>query len=478
MPSRRHHRLNPVVLAAALALEFGACTVGVEIGSNEVAERSVVLDVPARKRSRLDLLFVIDSSSNMQLRQERLASSFEYLIDALRGVRGSLPDLHVGVVSSDLGAGSFAPAQSRCTASGGGGALVIPPACSSINGSFLNVSVDSTGLAIQNFAGSLEDAFSCMTALGESGCDYEQPMEAMRRALTGSLNSSIPTNRGFLRQSAMLGVVFVTDEDDCSARGDAIFNPDAMLSGDPEWRCFSSGVRCGDADDVFPPGLQSDCVAREDSRYVTGIDEFSQFLSDIKSNPDDVVVSGVIGDPDLVRVVAAAPSTLGIEPACRDASGEEVFPSVRLGRLIERTRGSVQSSYEHYKSLCDRTEAGILNETANNLRQAMGSTCLQGRIVDMDGDTPGPQIDCVVSEVVGEREQPITACDNRFAPTDSSAFPCYTIEPGNDACSHEPTRLSLRVVRSRAPDPHGLDAAIDARLRASCVVDSEPVPID
>ena len=44
----------------------------------------------------------------------------------------------------------------------------------------------------------------------------------MKRALDGSN----PENEGFLRDDAFLAVIFVADEDDCSAFSRGVFDPD------------------------------------------------------------------------------------------------------------------------------------------------------------------------------------------------------------------------------------------------------------
>jgi hypothetical protein len=52
---------------------------------------------------KLDLLFMIDDSGSMDDDQANLGRNFPRLMDELRNLPLGLPDLHVGVVSSDLG---------------------------------------------------------------------------------------------------------------------------------------------------------------------------------------------------------------------------------------------------------------------------------------------------------------------------------------------------------------------------------------
>ena len=82
------------------------------------------LVLPQNVEKELDLLFVIDNSGSMQEEQENLIKNFPRLIEALRakslgsdgtgkpcneGTREGcrIPNVHIGVVSSDLGAGNY-----------------------------------------------------------------------------------------------------------------------------------------------------------------------------------------------------------------------------------------------------------------------------------------------------------------------------------------------------------------------------------
>lgn len=101
-------------------------------------------------------------------------------------------------------------------------------------------------------------AFSCLAKLGKNGCGLEQQLEAALKALTPSdsdLRFSNDThghgtardgskvsglNGGFLRDDAILVVVFVSDEEDCSSPDEnrAIFNAlDTTIPGEINVRC-------------------------------------------------------------------------------------------------------------------------------------------------------------------------------------------------------------------------------------------------
>ena len=101
-----------------------ACTTRQSIGVPTGLSQA---DVPVSMRTngKVDLLFMIDDSSSMDPMQLELRSHFGELITELSGIGGGAPiDLHVGVVTSNYGAGDVAEpgatATSGCQASPGG----------------------------------------------------------------------------------------------------------------------------------------------------------------------------------------------------------------------------------------------------------------------------------------------------------------------------------------------------------------------
>src|SRR6516162_1806896 len=54
---------------------------------------------------QLDLLFMIDNSSSMSSAQDNLRANMPSFMNVLKGLPGGLPDLHIAVVTSDMGAG-------------------------------------------------------------------------------------------------------------------------------------------------------------------------------------------------------------------------------------------------------------------------------------------------------------------------------------------------------------------------------------
>src|SRR5207302_643174 len=112
--------------------------------------------------------------------QAKLAAAFPDLMKVLQSLPSGVPDLHIGVVSSDMGAGVFGDEQvPGCRHGGDGGRLQVAArgACTltGLTDAFISVHADpSTGALVTNYgAQALSDVFSCVALLGEDGCGFE-----------------------------------------------------------------------------------------------------------------------------------------------------------------------------------------------------------------------------------------------------------------------------------------------------------------
>src|SRR5512138_2421462 len=122
----------------------------------------------------VDMLFLIDDSSSMRLSQANLERNFPTFMTTLRGMPGGpgLPNLHVAVISSDMGAGDGSVAS--CDSTGGKNGIFQYTPRGSCAASPLQAGntyiIDSGGQ--KNYTGAIEDAFTCIAALGETGCGF------------------------------------------------------------------------------------------------------------------------------------------------------------------------------------------------------------------------------------------------------------------------------------------------------------------
>src|SRR5215813_7079079 len=60
-------------------------------------------DIPVNINRDLDLLFLIDDSPSMADKQANLAANFGDFINVLASIPGGLPNVHIGVATSDMG---------------------------------------------------------------------------------------------------------------------------------------------------------------------------------------------------------------------------------------------------------------------------------------------------------------------------------------------------------------------------------------
>src|SRR5258706_11991035 len=87
-------RTLPIRVLATAACSDTAIVVG---GLQEVTS------MRASMNRDLDILFVVDSSPSMTDKQASLAQNFPRMMDVLAQLDGGLPNLHIGVVTSDMG---------------------------------------------------------------------------------------------------------------------------------------------------------------------------------------------------------------------------------------------------------------------------------------------------------------------------------------------------------------------------------------
>ena len=72
---------------------------------------------------------------------------------------------------------------------------------------------------VRNYTGNLADVFTCIAALGETGCGFEHQFAAITRALGADGRAARPPRtRASCAPTRYLAIVMITNEDDCSAR--------------------------------------------------------------------------------------------------------------------------------------------------------------------------------------------------------------------------------------------------------------------
>ncbi len=398
----------------------------------------VVAVVPTEIERNLDILFVIDNSGSMSEEQLGLIDGVDELMAELAEVEGGLPDLHVGVVSSDVGAGPFN--ISGCTGNGDNGLLQVRPrseGCTPPSDSFISDLLEADGTRTTNYTDSLPATFACIARLGIDGCGFEQPLESMRRALDGRN----PENAGFLRADAWLAVIFLTDEDDCSTANTQMFDTGQNAVDDPlgplsSYRCFEFGVVCDD-DDARALGPRQSCRPREDSQFMYAPAEYADFLRSLKADPSRVFVAGIIGDVAPVEVVADVNGNPELAPSCESDDGAAA-PAIRMNAVLDSF-----PARSRVERICGEQLVGAMTSIGHRLRDVVGGTpCL-------DGPVESP-LRCTVHDVRGlgsdfEDRVELPECDTPGNPGGSANQPCYAIAPDVARCPDTDTSLAVSV---------------------------------
>jgi len=367
---------------------------------------------PQTKEKKVDMLFVIDDSISMLDDQLELKQRISELVEALRvdddqipaidpatctetnRAGCNIPSIRVGVTTTNLGAGAFivdeaGTRQFPCDSPEALPAFINPTGIGGNLGKLRNFStlssfpapaidnstsppVDSNvdcGLGGKDFidydseatppvanvpaanGDPVEDVISaiqCLSTVGGQGCFFEQPLEAAKRALDPALG----LNPGFLRDDALLSVIIITDEDDCSTprpdlNGTATAGPEIFatevvtirkipengipVANDPDnpdgkqdfvgpsrtgkydpatgtlglygsFRCFEQGVKCEDwegpidARNHVGPIDETTCAAApEGYGLLTSVSSYVDFFRSLKPDPSRVLVTVFAG---------------------------------------------------------------------------------------------------------------------------------------------------------------------------------------
>jgi hypothetical protein len=411
--------------------------------------------------SDLDIVFMIDNSGSMREEQDNLSRNFPIFISALESLPEGLPNVHIGVLSSDLGAGRFTGAGVEgCTRLGGDGGIfqALPRGnngtCTSAPRPESYLTANGTK---QNFAGSISDALSCIADLGTRGCGFEHQLGSVWRALGGDTGGVPAKNAGFLRDDALLAIVLITDEDDCSAPDDTdLFDPSQTLVTDPlgpidSYRCNEFGHLCNGAP---PPRTMAamnlmNCQSNENGKLMR-VADFVSFFKTLKSNPDDVIVAAITGPTtpysvqlDRVRDRATGSTEMEprIVPSCMSSNGSAA-PAVRLQQFIDAfgVNGTVES-------ICEGDFSPAMARIGDKIAGRIRHQCLEKPPVDNDPARAGLQANCEVYQESTTSDGPIrTSIDS----CDDALPPCWRIQP-DSTCPG--TGTEVIVDRGAIPAP-------------------------
>ena len=430
----------------------GAGPVDIDGGGNGGVAISRTYTTAPNPRN-VDILFLVDDSSSMAAAQATLRQSFGRFASALRALPGGLPNVHIGVVSSDMGAGDGSIAG--CVGTGKGGVFQYLPrgTCTSTDLQAGATFISDVG-GTKNYTGNLEDVLGCMSALGESGCGFEHQFAAITRALGADGKGSPPAeNAGFLRPDAYLAIIMLTNEDDCSAAdGVPLFDTSQNLTlgsqlGPPSnFRCNEFGHICdlGPPSRNAPNGVVTDtktyqnCVSAENAGLLKTVGDAAAQIKALKADPSgQIFVASIQGPATPYQVHWKTPSTTDSGPwpevthACTAANASFADPGVRTAELVAQFGANGLLS-----SICDADFGTALEQVAARIGMALSGRCITEAIAD-DPARPGYQPQCTAQMWTSVNAlQAVPSCADN-----GGTAPCWSLSTDGAGCQRP--QLSL-----------------------------------
>ncbi|MEX1364384.1 MAG: hypothetical protein AB1Z98_14755 [Nannocystaceae bacterium] len=352
---------------------------------------------------------------------------------------------------------------------------------------------------------SLQAAALCMAPQGISGCGFESPLEAMRKALARTASPS-DTAYGFLRPWARLVVVFVTDEADCSVNdaweeiflpeGARVFWNDDDAPAPTSAVCWNAGVQCqGDGPELGACNPQNygvdgevtdaaNAVMHSLTRYIEDLAAVEADKATYRSEPSVSValVAGVPigygdGTAELRYTRGVSPDAdfvadFGVDPGCNGPGGDAV-PPVRLRALAElHPVGDREVIY----SVCRDDQSPAFDALYDALAtpRLERVACVPACLADVDEGTAGTQAQCdVIMTRAGasEREQVrLGECADGVVPAGQDA--CYRLRVDEDAasqCAAQGSNAQLELVLADGVSVRGqLDVEVACELAQGC----------
>lgn len=457
----------------------------------------------------LDLLFVVDNSASMGDEQAALAAAISPLTAALESgtfgpddpPRPGVKDMHVGVVSSDLGVSGI-EGVAGCSSGGGDDArlqhephgmrcdALYPPFLSYLGNELAGPLTEPSKFA---------DDVACIAQLGTKGCGYGQPLEAALKALWPAVDTDangavvnpnpirflatsqsgmlglgdIPQaqggNLGFLRRDPELGptllsIVVVSDDDDCSMRTSDPFGPDAS-DPDVNLRCFRHQDALFEASRRYTLGFSRLHPARPDLVTFSAIvgvppelvDDSARAAVDMQdATQRDAYYDTLLHDPRMQQQIDPATKvgsgTGALIPSCTralaDGSVDKAFPP---RRIVETAKSFGANAV--VQSICQDDLAPAMKPIFTTMADHLGEQCLPFHLLrDHDGRVPCDVIWELPAQASLGNGTPIACSDLPFLANVSGSRKA-TNERGGNNCV-----VKQLVVANPAADASGVES--------------------
>lgn len=173
---------------------------------------------------KMDIVFIVDNSGSMAEEQSNLAANFPMFAQKIQqytAMNGQPLDFRVALTTTGRTVDynvSFGPVSQMMHEAGE-------------NGAFRD-NCNSPKRWLDKYDPGMEQTLACRANVGKDGPSIEMPLLMSKWALSERVADN--TNAGFLRDDALLAVVFLTDEDDSSTTENN-FTMDAMGGTPINW---------------------------------------------------------------------------------------------------------------------------------------------------------------------------------------------------------------------------------------------------
>jgi hypothetical protein len=456
----RWRTLRWVVSAPALLFALWACNANDLQRPNPLPEQQNDQYFDLNPVRDVDILFAIDNSPSMEQEQANVRQNFRVFMDELKKIPGGLPNVNIGVISSDLGAGTGV-GTGACSRQGGDrGIFQTKPACGLAAGANFLTSYNNE--TQNNFMGDISTVFSCMGDLGIRGCGFEHQLQAARVALYEAIT---PENMGFLRRDAYLAIIFITDEDDCSGETNSDLYASMEFPGTTSsYRCAKVGHVCNGAEppmDEFSVPLAS-CMPKDGGRLIR-VTEIVDSIRALKARPaDQILVSGIFGwplnatNPQPYRYIREREG-LDVAPICESAGNGVAYPGLRMKQFVDSFGDSGT-----FFSICEDDFAPALKKIGEKLAARLGTTCVNARLIDLDRNMPDVQADCqVVDKLPTGKDEVLPPCSKGR----SASGACWKLT-GDGGCTESGYKVDV--------DRGGMNALPNTRQTIKCRTCARP----
>lgn len=405
----------PCLLLGLAAISCLACDQSAYLGQlpqQDVSIKSVQDHGPIASDIRatpspgaIDLLFVIVNTPSMRGFQSMVAKQFPALVESLNAqLRGIPLDLHVGIITTDFDGWGYDIAICSFPPGPGNGILKLRPIdrdCG-LKDNWIEFQTGHTNVLDKPKLSPLNQLYETFRCLAEpknlkdlpsdsSGCTFQEPLEAARRALytfevdpekeinpgqcqhqdrdsKGTTYCSCnptcahdyicggATCRRFHRPEALLAIVFLSNEDDCSPQKSKFYSDAPHLSASnaelgplSSFRCFEFGVTCDedrgkDWKSKRQPGARAHCRPIQENppsytqHYLHEVEEYVDFFKNkVKSRfPDRVLVFAIAGTPkNSIHIREIAAGKWETEPACQIQHSDGTLMTAKAAYRLE-----------------------------------------------------------------------------------------------------------------------------------------------